>query len=71
MSQDNKSVAKFKEEIILELVEFQKLDVVETDIINQVKNGKFDDEIEELEVYASVTDATDSILDSYKISNTK
>lgn len=71
MPQDNKSVVKFKEEIILELEELKKLGVVEAAIINQVKSGIFDDDIEDLEVYATVTDATDSIIDSYKILNKK
>ena len=65
------SVEKFKENIILDLIELEKLDEVEKDIIVQVKEGKFDEDIKDLEEYASVTDATDSIRMSYRILNTK
>jgi hypothetical protein len=65
------SVETFKDNIILDLIELEKLDEVEMDIIVQVKKGKFDEHIKELEEYASVTDATDSIRMSYRIRNTK
>jgi hypothetical protein len=65
------SVQQFKENIILDLTELEKLEEVEMDIIIQVKEGTFDEDIKELEEYASVTDATDSIRMSYRILNTK
>jgi hypothetical protein len=65
------SVEKFKQSIIIDLIELEKIGVVEVDMINQVKNGKFDDNIEELEAYAKVSEASDSIQDSYKILNNK
>jgi hypothetical protein len=71
MPLNDNSVEKFKENIIIDLVELEKIGVVEVDMINQVKNGKFDDDIEELEAYANISEATDSIQDSYKILNNK
>jgi hypothetical protein len=71
MPLNDNSVEKFKESIIIDLIELEKIGVVEVDMINQVKNGKFDDDIEELEAYAKVSEATDSIQDSYKILNNK
>lgn len=71
MPANNNSMESLKKSIILDLIELEKLDAVEADIINQVKNGKFDDDIEDLAEYATVTEATDSIRDSYRILTSK
>lgn len=58
---------KMKDKIILELAELAKLDAVEDELVEQVKAGKFDEDIEEFEEWISITDAADSICDYYKI----
>jgi hypothetical protein len=58
---------KLKDEIILELTELAKIEMVENELVAQVNAGDFDEDIEAFDESYSVSDAADSICDYYKI----
>jgi hypothetical protein len=56
----------FRDEIVMELESLKEIDLADDAVINAVKNGEFDKDIDEVEDL-SCTDATDLILDIHRI----
>lgn len=57
-----------KENIIEELSALAEIGATDKKLVEQVKAGKFDEDIEGFDESYSLTDAVDSIVDYYKIS---